>query len=488
MMTDPENADVAVVKGDGSGRVTIGESTYRVAAADVDAARRRAVDTIRQHAVTHAEDVTVLLEDPAGRWSVTCSSGGHLHATAAGPPPPPSVRSGDVPPPSRPAELLDDEGLPPGRALLVTGGPSRRQVVLGAAGAVAVVAAGSGLVALTREDPPPRLPAGPPPGWTRNAAWSSPDLSGTSPAVLLSGSRVLTTVADDDGPAVVSLAAGSGEEQWRSPLEEGMSAPRVCTYGDGQGLVAAGRGRVRVWPSAASDESRSWSYTEAGVELVEGSPRPLLANEETLTAVVTGEQGQMLRRTLPRKGARPMAATASGEVVAVADSGHWWLLSDAESTPDEQLLKPPGFGALVREILGMAGETLVVSWTRGRSGTTVVGYDTSTKMTPQWSVRVPDRPDDLIVAPGGSWLITGHTAIVTSSGRSSRLPEGWRTLGMTTPFAWSSSSVVSRGGRVREVGRTVRQEQLPVDVDRDGRAYFVMPEGGKARLYAVDKA
>ncbi len=341
-------------------------------------------------------------------------------------------------------------------------------------------------------------PAGPAPvdpvqGWSRTAEWASPALTkGGDAPVLVSGSTVLTTTSTDSGTELTALDAEDGHTLWSSPTEGELTGPpQLITRDDEPAVVAASANTLMVWSDLETDdptpEPETWDFTEAEVTLVEDSPVPLLANEETLTALVlTGDE--LVKRTFPSE-TTPIAADDRGGVTAVRDSGHWYSMRHPTRVPEPTLLRPPGMGSQVREVLGTAGSTLVVSWSERGGRSRVIGYDMTAKMKPVWQSRVRGNPaaESFRAAPGGDWLIVHGMAIDARTGESQQLPHGWRTIAMTDERAWSREHVVAEDGRVEKLKTPVKDEAgVPVAETKDGLGLVVAARDDKApRIYAL---
>lgn len=499
-MTDFSD-DSALVQRDGSGRVTLDEVTYRVAEPDVALARLRVSEIIRTHAAGVGEPRTIHLQDPDGTWVVRVDPGGDLHAEPAEPPEPPS--RGDIPSSSEGEEGLapESDDVSPGRAVLTGRSALPMRSIAVVTGAAVLVATGVGAAwwNLSGEGEPAkpttvRAPLDPASGWSKTAAWASPALAGRDSPVLVVDKTVITTVTSDSGPVLVALRATDGKVLWESPIEGHLTGPPQLTRYKGKPAVAAATDHtLMIWPldSTSHEEGtfpRTWTFTEAGVELVPGSPAPLLANEKTLTALVL-DGDRLENRTLPQAGAHPIAAASDGRAVAVTDDGHWWSLEHGDAqAPEAKLLSPPGWGSLVRDVLGMAGDTLVVSWSRGKWNSTLVGYDVADGMTRKWKVKVSGKvsPEDFDVAPDGSWMIAGDTAISSSSGENQSLPESWDTMRITAAGAWSTKARAPKLESASSLPDPVRDPAtIPTDVTPRRGLLVATTSDGQRKIFAL---
>lgn len=340
--------------------------------------------------------------------------------------------------------------------------------------------------------PSGQAPVEPVAGWTQQADWISPELAtagqGAPPARV--DGRIITTATTTSGPALVAIRAEDGTREWVTPIEGDLTGPpTVITRGDEPAVVAATDHSLIVWPGsgAAGDPPapRTWDFTEAGLELVPGSPVPLLANTETLTARVLVDD--RLERVTLRSGTTPITAREDGTVISVGPDGHWVAQSPGEDPSEATLLQPPAFGALVDAVLGTAGSTLVVSWTHDDERSYLAGYDTGA-MELQWKTSVRGHPtrEAFHASPDGEWAVVGSTALDLGTGEGERLPRGWETIAVTNERAWSSEDVVTRGGKVSPLDEAVADiAGVPVMVTADGLGIVLATDGDAARMYAL---
>lgn len=347
-----------------------------------------------------------------------------------------------------------------------------------------------------RGDEPVDVPVQVVPGWGQQAVWVSPGLLSADPVgrtVLVSGELVFITVETSDGAALAALRAADGETVWTSPLEGPLAGPpQLITYDGGPAVVAATATALLIWPADAAGGDQSpqrWSFTEADVILVPGSPTPLLVNRETLTALVLVD-GALRKRELPSPAVPLLVATSAGEVVAVTETGHRWVLSGEGPKPPAVLLQPPGYGSLVVDLIGVGGHTVIVSWSRGKDGGYLVGYDAERGMRPRWELptKAQVKAEDVKISPDGSWLIASRTAVEVGSGRGRSLGAEWETVGITDTVAWSRRHEARKGARSTRLARPVRDlSGVPVAITHEGVALVVAsPSSGDVpRVYAV---
>ncbi len=346
----------------------------------------------------------------------------------------------------------------------------------------------------------PASPTGPAPvepvdGWSTTAEWVSPALTkGDNSPILLTGSTVLTATKTSQGTELTAMDAEDGERLWSSRIEGSLTGPpQLITHDDEPAVIAATDNTLMRWtdlaeaPDDEPKEPETWDFTEAEVTLVEGSPVPLLANEETLTALVLVDD-ELTKRTFPSE-TEPVAADAKGRVMALRDSGHWYAANHETRIPEPSLLKPPLIGSLVRDVLGTSGSTLIVSWTEGSGKSRVVGYDMTASMKPRWETSVRGRPtaEDFAAPPEGGWAVVGDVAVDAATGETEQLPRGWKTLGITADRAWSRTHVVGKDGRVDALEDEVEdREGLPVAITDDGLGLVVAAEDGESpRIHAL---
>lgn len=341
---------------------------------------------------------------------------------------------------------------------------------------------------------PGLAPVDPVHGWTSQAEWVSPDIAarGLPPTVLVAQGAAITTTGDATSPDLTALSTADGEQLWTSPIDGELTAPpQLISWLDQPAVVAATATDLYLWTDLASAERapspRTWSFTETGMRLVPGSPVPLLASEDTLTALVLHD-GSLRRRSIP-SGGRPIAADFEGRVLSVASTGHWWS-SDADGElTDGKLLAPPSYGSLPGDILGVAGTTLVVNWSRNNRTTHLAGYDVMDQMDETWTSTVPGRVriDDFDVAPDGTWATAGTVALDLATGKDKDLGDDWQTVGMAGDRAWSRTDVTDRTGRTTPLPEPVADPTgVPVAVTGNGLGLIVASEaGGPARIYAL---
>lgn len=344
-------------------------------------------------------------------------------------------------------------------------------------------------------------PTGPAPvepvdGWSDEAEWVSPALTkGNNSPVLVAGSTIITTTSTSLGTELTALRAEDGERLWSDPIDGTLTGPpQLITHDDEPAVIAATENTLMLWSGLGTEgeapEPETWDFTEAEVTLVEGSPVPLLANEETLTALVLVDD-ELTKRTFPSE-TRPLAADEKGRVMAVRDTGHWYAMTHESAKPEATLLKPPIIGSLVRDVLGTAGDTLVVSWSDGSGRSRLVGYDMTASMKPTWETPVRGRPkaEDFSASPDGGWAIVGNLAVDTATGETEQLPRDWKTLGITDDRAWSRTHVVTEDGRVEALDDGVEdRDGLPVAVTSDGLGLVVAAEDGKSpQIHALKPA
>lgn len=346
---------------------------------------------------------------------------------------------------------------------------------------------------------PTAAPAGEAPvvpvqGWARRAAWVSPELerSSADSAVLSTKDSVIATLATADGPAIGALRPDDGATLWTSPLPGSLSGPpQLSSYDGREAIVAATDNKLLVWPNngspGAAPTPTTWDFTEASVTLVPRSPSPVLANDDSNTALVLN--GSRLEKRIVPAGAHVIRADDEGGVTAVDEIGHWWKLTAESTAPSPTMLQPPSYGAQVQEVLGVAGRTLIVSWTKGEDETVLAGYAIENKMKSVWRTKIDGRPtsNDFTVAPNGTWAIAGNTAVRAESGKTRALPENWRTLGMTNDAAWSRDHVTPKLGHAREIDQPVDDPTgVPVATTSDGRGLIIANSNQAVRLYALE--
>lgn len=346
---------------------------------------------------------------------------------------------------------------------------------------------------------PTAAPAGEAPvvpvqGWARRAAWVSPELERNSAAntVLATKDSVIATLDTANGPALGALRPDDGATLWTYPLPGSLSGPpQLSSYDGREAIVAATDNKLLVWPNngspGAAPTPTTWDFTEASVTLVPRSPAPVLANDDTDTALVL--VGSRLEKRVVPAGAHVIRADDQGEVTAVDEVGHWWKLTDETTAPSPTMLQPPAWGAEVEEVLGVAGRTLIVAWSSGDDGTVLAGYATENKMQPVWQTKIDGRPtsNDFAVAPNGTWAVAGNTAVRAESGKTRTLPDNWRTLGMTNDAAWSKDHVAPKLGNAHEIDQPVDDPAgVPVATTSDGRGLIIANSNQTLRLYALE--
>lgn len=346
---------------------------------------------------------------------------------------------------------------------------------------------------------PTAAPAGESPvvpvqGWARRAAWVSPILTqtGSETGVLSTNDSVITTLDADAGPQLAALRPEDGATLWTSPLPTSLSGPpQLSSYDGREAIAAASDSKLIVWPNngqaGAAPTPTEWDFTEAALKLVPHSPVPVLASEDTNTALVLNED-RLEKRVVPA-GAHVIRADDDGNAIAVDEVGRWWELNAESTAPSPTMLQPPTYGAEVREVLGMAGRTLIVSWTDGEDGTMLAGYAAESSMKPAWKTTVSDNPttNDFHVSPDGTWAIAGTTAIRSETGKDRRLPEDWKTVGITNEAAWAKQYVAKKLATATEMARPVEDDAgVPVATTDDGRGLILAADGQDDRLYALE--
>ena len=428
------------------------------------------------------------------------------------PPPAPAPPARPVTPPSPPspapaAAAPADEAAPDDEDATDESAPKRRlnrpwlfvaiAVVMVLALVLALCLGGRAWLA---SDGDPASPTGPAPvepvdGWSTKAEWVSPALTkGNNSPILLTGSTVVTATKTSEGTEITAMDAEDGERLWSSSIDGSLTGPpQLITHDDEPAVIAATDNTLMRWTDleeAPEDEPRepeTWDFTEAEVTLVEGSPVPLLANEETLTALVLVDD-ELTKRTFPSE-TEPLAADSKGRVMALRDSGHWYAADHETRVPEAKLLEPPLMGSLVRDVLGTSGSTLVVSWTGGSGKSRIVGYDMTASMKPLWETTVRGRPtaEDFAASPDGGWATVGNVAVDAATGETEQLPRGWKTLGMTEDRAWSRTHVAGKDGRVDALEDEVEDRAgLPAAITDDGLGLVVAAEKGEApRIHAL---
>lgn len=469
-MTDAAHA---TIRPDGTGTLVLKGKTYRITAPDVGTARERISARLREHAHVHGP-LRAHVHDPDGSWALDIAPDGRI-TEAGGQDPDEADEEADEdtaeiaiytgPSPATDDTLesrlfggYDTEEPPPRKARAPRlprrlPSPSGRTVAA-AACAVVLVAGSAAAVVWVANDSPDSSDApalSPVQGWTGTPTWTSPQLAETTKdtaPVLVTDQTVTTTVRGDDGPTLAALNARDGDTLWTHPLTEPLTtSPHTTTYDGKPSIAAATAHSLTIWPRSQANKSpkpKTWTFTEAGVEPVPQSPMPLLANEATATAL-TVKDGQVVRRLLPG-GAEPVAALEDGVVIAVEETGHWWALQSETKRPAPNMLEPPAWGSQVQSVLGMAGDTLVVSWTRTDNTRLVAGYDARKGMRPTWQTIVPARPEPetMTVSPDKSWAVVGATSLDMDTGRSRALPADWKTLRITDDAAWSKKHVANK--------------------------------------------
>lgn len=338
-------------------------------------------------------------------------------------------------------------------------------------------------------------PVDPVHGWTSQAEWTSPEIAAgdSAPTVLVAEGAAITTTGDAAAPHLTALSTSDGSQLWTSPIDAALTGPpQLIRWQDEPAVVAATANQLYLWRHlGVEDETptpQTWSFTEADVTLVTGSPVPLLANEETLTALVLHD-GDLRRRALP-SGGQPLAADLDGRVLSVGSAGHWWSSGDDGEVSDGTLLAPPAYGSLPGAVLGVGGTTLVVNWTRNNRTTHLAGYDVTDQMEPTWTATVPGRVavGDFDVAPDGSWATAGTVAVDLGTGAQEPLGQQWQTIRVTDDRAWSRSEAATRkGASTAPLPEPVEvADGVPIAVTGTGLGLIVASEGdGPSRIYAL---
>ncbi|WP_156466187.1 hypothetical protein [Janibacter sp. Soil728] len=338
-------------------------------------------------------------------------------------------------------------------------------------------------------------PVGPVHGWTSQTAWTSPPIASgdRAPTVLFAEGTAITTTGDAASPDITALRASDGAEIWSSPVDAALTGPpQLITWKDEPAVIAATANDLFLWSdldaTGSAPTPQTWSFTETDLVLVAGSPVPLLANEDTLTALVLHD-GDLRKRTLPSSG-HPVAADAEGRVLSVGSAGHWWSSGDGGEVTTGTLLTPPAYGSLPGTVLGVGGTTLVVNWTRSNQTTHLVGYDVSDQMSVAWKMTVPGRvaQEDFHISPDGSWATAGTEAIDLVTGKKNQLGQNWETLRILDDRAWSRTSLTTTKGADTEPlpKPVVDPDGVPVAVTGKGLGLIVASEsGGPSRIYAL---
>lgn len=384
-------------------------------------------------------------------------------------------------------------------------GMTNRALALLVAGTLTLAAGGLGTAwALGSRDgqslyTPTAAPAGEAPvvpvqGWARRAAWVSPELEqgGTDSTVLSTRNSVITTLSTDNGPALGALRPDDGATLWTFPLPGPLNGPpQLSSYDGREAIVAATDSQLLVWPNNGSPGTApsptTWDFTEASVTLVPRSPVPVLANDDSNTALVLN--GSRLEKRVVPAGAHAIRGDDKGGVTAVDEVGHWWHLTSENTAPSPTMLQPPVRGAQVQDVLGVAGRTLIVSWSQDKDGTILAGYATENNMKQVWQTKIDGKPtsNDFTVAPNGTWAIAGTTAFRTESGKIRALPEDWKTLGMTNDAAWAQDYVASKLDHARKLDEPVEDPSgVPVATTSDGRGLIIANSDQTTRLYALE--
>lgn len=481
-MSNPSGTARVQLHADGTGSLALGGTTEHVRAADVAAARAELTAHLRRHARDLGRDVHATMSDPLGHWTLVVTPQGAI-TTAIGATPPETA-------PDLAETLFGHSSSPRAETLRSTRSwspPLGRKTASVAAALTLTLAAAAGLTwALQRDDTPP-IAVDPVQGWTQRTAWVSGPLARDATQrgnVLPVGGIVATTLEDDGATKVAALDPDTGATVWNEELEEPLTGPLQATGSRRGSLAATTAHSLTIWESPRSAKSRTWTFTEADVKPVAGSPVPLLANPDTATAL-TVHDGQLVRRTLP-SGSRAVAALPTGEVLAVSKDGHWWSLT--EERGDATLLQPPTYGARVKSIAGVVGTTLLVTWTNGSSGTSVAGYDLNDDMDPTWHLQnVPGDTTRLTTSPDGTWAIIGTVALDVANGTPTYLPATWETLRMTNDAAWSREHVAPKLDTPRDLDSPVKDPAtVPVATTRAGRGLIVHSADEEARIFAVE--
>lgn len=469
---------------DGTGTLTVDGATQRVDAVDVATARDELSDRLRHHAQRTRGAVRAHLTDPTGAWVLQIDATGAITTI-------PDI-GGDQEP-DLAAELFGRPGAS-GNVSRPRGGrslaPDRRTVLLAAGLTLAVGCTAAGTWWIQREREPSAVSVQPVEGWTRQISWQSPPLAptihGSTPVLPLSGAFI-AAIDTGDGGSLAAIDTSTGATLWAMPLDEPLTGPPQ-TIGPGQKAVAATTAHtLTIWtdPNEATATSQTWTFTEADVLPVTDSPIPLLANPRTATAI-TVQDGELLRRTLPRD-AQPFAADSHGRVLAATSDGHWWSLTDDTGSP--HMLQPPAYGARVRTILGVSGQTLVVSWTRDTANSILAGYAIEDGMDLSWEAEVSGKPAKakFSVAPDGTWFIVDTTAVDAQTGQTRSLPEDWLTLSISNEVAWSQDHVAEKLKSARTLDRPVADpDGVPFAITADGLGLIVADNGSTTRVYALE--
>lgn len=365
--------------------------------------------------------------------------------------------------------------------------PGRRTTVTVAAALTLTLAAGAGLTWALQRDDTATIALQPVHGWTQRAAWASDPLARDSAPradVLPVGGMVATTLEEDGATKVAALDPTTGQTVWAEDLDEDLTGP-LQAVGPGRGSLAATTAHsLTIWERPRNGEPTTWRFSEADVKPVAGSPVPLLTNPTTATAL-TVHDGQLVRRTLP-SGTRAVAALPTGAVIAVSKDGHWWSVT--EERGEATLLQPPTYGARVKSVAGVVGTTLLVTWTNGRTGTSVAGYAVDDDMAPTWHhENVPGDATRMTPSPDGTWAILGTVALDTATGKPTYLPAGWKTLRLTNEAAWSREHVAPKLGAARVLDSPVKDlATVPVATTRAGRGLIVHAPDDDARIVALE--
>lgn len=498
MTTQRSTARVQLLA-DGTGSLTIGGATEHVRAADVATARSDITELLRRHAHNLGHVIHVEMSDPLGQWALTITPHGAITTAIGGTAQ--AIRIPDLADTlfghPAPAALRETQGEAP-RTLPRRRLPARRPLPLPAigrkTGAVAgaltlALAAGAAVTWTLQRDDAMAVQLQPVQGWTQHAAWASDPLAtgqDTPADVLPVNGAIATTLTDEGAERVAALDPSTGEALWADELDEPLTGRLQAVGPKRDALAATTAHSLSIWKNPSDPEAQParWTFSEADVMPVPGGEVPVLFNADTATAL-TVHDGKLLRRALPG-GTRAVAALPNGDVLAVSKDGHWWSVGSDRG--EGSLLQPPTYGARVKSIVGVAGTTLLVTWTSGTEGTTVAGYAIDDSMSPTWHVKnVPGDTTHLTASPDGTWAIVGAAALDVATGAPTYLPKGWKTVRMTNEAAWSREHVAPKLDPARVLDKPVEDlDAIPVATTRDGRGLVVHDADDATRIIALD--
>lgn len=303
------------------------------------------------------------------------------------------------------------------------------------------------------------LPVSPPPGWAREATWSTGPLTADAGPVVGLNDAVAYVTTDRE---VVVADIATGEPRWRVTLPTGPVRGHLSRTQLAQtdALALHVGDRLLAWsvdagkPVAAADLPTNAQVTYLGVA-------PLIGVGPETVAVIDSDG---LTEIAVPEGAYALAARADRTVTAASAAG-WWHLRAGRPAGKARPWENPGADARPADshpsVTGYSGESIILTYPAFRNKPPEVVVHTDRASDVRASFRGPALAAGTevgwVASPAGTWGVLGRTLVDIRAGAVADLG-AWTTQSVTADRAFGLV-----GEQAVETGPTVQRGVLPDD-------------------------